>query len=485
MIYLISGLYFLTRLINLTKLPIFNDEAIYLDWGQRAILLPNQLFYSLFDSKQPLLIWLFGLSNFIIKNPLIAGRLISVLTGFLSLLAIYLICKNFLNLKTAYIACFIYIMSPIFVFFDRQALMESSITAVGLWSLFFYLKLVKEKSIKFAVLLGIVLGLGFFVKTNTIFFALIILMLAINNLQILSQLFITLLTSQIILLPLYLQDSFWSTLGSNSRYSLTISEIAKLPITIWLNNLKSFMDIGFWQLSPFLFILIFGIYLFLKNQQKKIIFYWFILGILMITLTARDINPRYLVPFLPLILIFGANLINQLSSKNKIITYLLLGSTTICACYLTLVQIISPLRYFSFLDSYTRQSQKLQYVTGWTSGYAIPETISYLKNKKIKMVVGVRLDTGNPESAVFAYFRTSKNIFPIYFDAKLFGSKLDTVDCLSTDYPFYFVSRDEQLAGLNKYLVEEKKYYKPENKSYVGIYKLKSNCQGNRLNITL
>jgi len=53
--------YFLLRLPKLTLIPIFNDEAIYLDWGWREIHGGASLFYSLYDGKQPLLMWVFGI----------------------------------------------------------------------------------------------------------------------------------------------------------------------------------------------------------------------------------------------------------------------------------------------------------------------------------------------------------------------------------------------------------------------------------------
>src|ERR1035437_2049252 len=81
--------YFVFRLINLTKLPIFNDEAIYLDWGWRETHRDGFLYYSLYDAKQPFLMWIFGIAESIISDPLFAGRLVSVVSGFLTLIGIY------------------------------------------------------------------------------------------------------------------------------------------------------------------------------------------------------------------------------------------------------------------------------------------------------------------------------------------------------------------------------------------------------------
>ncbi len=79
--------YFLTRLINLTILPIFTDEAIYLRWSQIMAYDAGLRFLPLTDGKPPLFFWLMMfpikfLANF---DILFAGRLTSVLCGFLGL----------------------------------------------------------------------------------------------------------------------------------------------------------------------------------------------------------------------------------------------------------------------------------------------------------------------------------------------------------------------------------------------------------------
>lgn len=79
-------LYWITRLINLTILPIFTDEAIYIRWGQIVLGDPVWKFISLTDGKQPLFIWLMAPLLKVITDPLVAGRLVSIISGFFGLL---------------------------------------------------------------------------------------------------------------------------------------------------------------------------------------------------------------------------------------------------------------------------------------------------------------------------------------------------------------------------------------------------------------
>ena len=157
-------LFTITRLANLTLLPIFIDEANYLDWGWREIHSPNHLFYSLYDSKPPGIMWLYGLAQSVVSDPLLAGRLVTVFFGLLTTIGLYLISGP--------LAASLYTLVPIFVFFDRQALMETPLAAAGVWIYILTLRLQKLPTLKNALLLGFVLGASLLIKTNAILFAL-------------------------------------------------------------------------------------------------------------------------------------------------------------------------------------------------------------------------------------------------------------------------------------------------------------------------
>ncbi len=482
----ISALYFLTRLINLTLLPIFNDEAIYLDWGWREVNLKGQLFYSLADAKQPFLMWAFGMFQKIFFDPLLAGRLTSVITGYLTLWGLYFLGKKYFSKKTGLITGLFYTVIPFFLLYDRQALMESAIACIGVWTIYFYLKLYQEKKVKDVVFLGIVLGLGFFIKSSSLIFFLTILLITVwlflrnkNRLIFVSNVFLALLVSQIVLIPLYLQSTFWQTLSTNGRFSLTMSELIRLPLLTWWRNLVGATEIMFWQITPpIFFLIVVGIFFFIRKEKKpeqKILLAWSLISLGLVLLTVRNISSRYLVAFLPLILLFAADRTN----------YFIGTLLAIMTSMLMLLQIFSPVNYFSFLAKVTQYSQKSEYVTGWTAGYGVKEAIGYVQEKSVGQpaFVGIRIDAGNPENAVFTYLYSSKNLRPVYFDSRIFNVDLNSYDCLQSKIPLYFVSRENQLAGMDKFIIEETRFYKPERKSYVGVYQLKTNCQGKTLQL--
>ena len=84
-------LYLVSRCINLTSLPVFADEAIYIRWSQVIKAVETLRFIPLTDGKQPLFMWLTIPFFKIVSDPLVAGRAVSVLAGLGSLVILYLI----------------------------------------------------------------------------------------------------------------------------------------------------------------------------------------------------------------------------------------------------------------------------------------------------------------------------------------------------------------------------------------------------------
>lgn len=81
------AIYLAIHVLALTKLPVFADEAIYIRWAQLIMDEPTRyLFFALNDGKTPLLIWIFVPLQYLFKDPLAAGRIVSVLAGLVQIL---------------------------------------------------------------------------------------------------------------------------------------------------------------------------------------------------------------------------------------------------------------------------------------------------------------------------------------------------------------------------------------------------------------
>jgi len=491
-IYLLFALYFLSRLINLTKLPIFNDEAIYLNWGWIETHKPGFLYYSLYDGKQPFLMWIFGIFQIIMPDPLLAGRFVSVIAGFLSLLGIYKIADKYLNKRIAFFSLFLYIISPIFLFFDRQTLMESSIGATGIWSLYFLINLIENKTLKNSIALGLSLGLGFFIKSSAIIF--IIAACLINFVNIIRnneknsfKSFLVMLASILIINTLLIiNPEFWSSFPKNSSYGFSLLEILRFPVSTWLSNFFNNTEIIFFYITPFIFILAMtGIYLLMRNQKQiRLIAIWIVLIIILETLLTKETRTRYIVAFLPPLCLTAASVIDKISAKTSQYKYLLYLLFFLIPLVFSSLQIIDPILYINLTAKFSRFAE-ISYLGGWTSGIGIKEAVDYLKKQTEgkKAYLTTALNTGNPESAISVYFEKNKNTTVLFLDQRLFKDPLEKYDCLKFDRPVYFIARDKQQAGLDKFLIEEASFKNPFSNYSIVIYKIREKCRGKSLNI--
>ncbi|EKD23128.1 MAG: hypothetical protein ACD_83C00042G0003 [uncultured bacterium] len=468
------GLYFLTRIVNLGKLPIFNDEAIYLDWG-RVMTTSGQLFFSLFDGKQPFLMWVFGLMMKVFPAwPLVAGRLVSVASGVFSLVGLMLLAKDYFSKKTAIVAGLIYILSPIFLFFDRQALMEGSLMAVGIWSFYLLMKLEANRR---GWILGLLVGvwsLGLWVKSSAgIFMVSSLLMVGLLKTNRKGELFAAivfgLFLSLILLLPLLIQPGFANVITLNSRFALGGNELAKMPIDIWIKNARMTLDTLATQVAGWGLLLWFTKS---KNSSKLMqLDWWLAISLAIFVLTTRNPNPRYLVVFLPLICIGLAQRWWEVKRWLKI----LMGLSWVWLVMLDTALIFEPLAYFRTLAKVSNYSQIGAYTGGFSSGYGVKEAIDYVIRDvgDKKAIVVTRLDAGNPENAVSLYLSRYPNI-----QVQRWGVRpkeaTDRPKYLDLEEPIYFIAREENLAGHNQFFELVKRFDKPDGVNWVGVYKVKN-----------
>lgn len=487
--HIIILFYFISRLINLTLLPPFNDESSYLDWGWRAIHL-GVPWHSLYDAKQPLLIWTYGLTETVISDPLLAGRLISVLTGLAALLGIYFVAKFIFNEKVALFSSLSYLMSPLLFLFDRQALFESAITAMGIWSVYFFLKLTGKPVLKYSLFLGVIFALGFWIKTSSLLFIIPVyfyyLLFSLRSTQKpwhLSLAIYLLVTTLFLLSPLLFQTQFWSTfLKTNSQYSLSISELLHFPLLKWGGNLLAHLEIAFFQLSPSIFILaVIGIVLSLRTKSRHNLLLLLLLlsPFILETLSVRTVSPRYLAPFLIFIPLYTGLALSRFPWFSV--------SLLLPAAMLALLTFNPPL-YFQTLAKFTKHSATEVYICCSFTGYPTRAALDYIKTlpqSGQSIFVGSFLNPGNPPSALFAYFRRHPLIKTGYLDSQMFSEKLSEFDCIESDIPLYYLGQNHYQAGFNKFLTPVKEFPNPfGSEESVTLYTTKSDCTGLTLPLT-
>lgn len=469
-------LFLVTRLFNLGILPIFNDESTYIRYGLHQIKAPEGQFYSLLIGKEPLLPYLFAQAGNISKNLLIGARVVSIFFGFLTFLGIFFTAKYLFGRGIGVVAGLFYIFCPYTLFFDRLALMESAVSAICIWSLYFSIKYLKTFEKINILWLGIIAGIGTWIKTPAFFYVFLPAIFGVaeyiqnrgknkKNLYIIGSTIIAL----IIFLPLYLNPFYKNHLKLLGLYSYPLTNIFSFNLQIWFNNLKLSLEWLFSFMTPLLFMFsLTGIYYSLKKRIHLAIILWFILPFAYEVLYSKNFNARHtLLLSIPLIILASYS-ISILIKKYFRGTLIFLFLTFAVFVYHDYFIWFNPLK---LPDSYKFGRGIEEYVKGFSSGYGVMEAVKYLENNKKQGPINIviRNDHGNPEDAIVAFFNYDEGVGLSIFDKPY--KRLKTVKN-DTPYPVYYVSRGVQYGGLEKYFKNAKIFKKPNDAEFIGVYKI-------------
>jgi len=410
-------IFFTLRLINLNGLPVFVDEAIYIRWAQVMRAEPTLRFLPLSDGKQPLFMWATIPMFKIFNDPVIAGRVLSILSGFGSLLG--LITFSFLLFSSPLIALitgFLYATIPYTVFFDRLSLVDSLLAMFGIWSLVIGYLYVKKPRLDLAMILGGILGAALLTKSPAVFFYLWQPILAIfflkkihfkSVIKLLAGWFLAFIISQGIYNILRLGPNFHMIGSRNQDYLFSFSEILKHPFNPLIGNLKSTFSWIFTLLTPPIAISILFSFS-QKNTRKKA------LGILMVSLLplvaqaliAKVYTPRYLYyAILPLIVLAPLGLIWVTKGMKRqvfLITLILLFPLVTSIFY-----ILKP------AEVNMPRRMRHGYLEEWTAGWGQKDLADFLidlESKGEKIVVGAEGYFGTLPDGLQIYTEGHPNI---------------------------------------------------------------------------
>lgn len=385
-------LFFLTRLINISTLPIFTDEAIYIRWAQIAKQDASWRFISLTDGKQPMFVWVDMVFLKFIHDPLLASRLVSVGAGLLSMIGVvavtYLLFKN---KWTAFLAGLLYIIFPYTLVYDRLAMYDSMVAMFVVWSLFFEIFLVKKQRLDLALILGMIIGGGMLTKTNADF-AIILMPTLILLFDFDKKKRVKRFLSWIGLLIvsaglaygfysiLRLSPFYYIITEKNALFVYPFSQWIDHPLTYFQSNVSGLLS---WFVSYVTLpgiILIFGaFFLGIKKywREKLLLLSWFVLPFIALALFGKTIYPRFILfmtmPLLPI----GAYSILFIWQKIKPV-YI----AGIVIVLLTFLMVRSD--YYVITDFYKApiaQADVNQYANSWAAGNGVKQSVEFFKEK--------------------------------------------------------------------------------------------------------
>ncbi len=484
-ILLLALFTFITRVINLTLIPIFTDEAIYIRWAQIGLADPAHRFIALTDGKQPLFTWLMYPMLKIFSDPLFAGRFVSVMTGVVAVLGVYMVGRELFGKKIALISSILYIFSPFTLLYDRLALMDSLLSAIGIWSLYLEILLVTRLRLDVALILGFTVGLGLLTKSSAYFYIYLLpfglILFDWKRTKLLKRLgkFIALSTiiiaiTQVMYNALRLSPWFYLIRQKNYSFIYTVPEIIKSPFSVFLPNLNGlFQFLTAYLTIPLDILLVVALTYFIIRRDKKIIllFLWFVTPFLALALFGKVLFPRFILFMILPLLIISARMIGEvgiLFKKNNFILPIIAVLILIYPAYQSFLLVYSPIK------AAIPQNDRNQLMDDWPSGYGVKEVVSYLdrESKKGKLVIGTEGTFGLFPAAIEIYLKKNENIdirgyWPV---GEVPQDLLDSARI----YPTYLVFKDTQKVPSSWPLELVGKY--PRGRGYTNLlfYKVKS-----------
>lgn len=379
---LLGGLYFATRLINLTILPIFTDEAIYIRWSQIGTRDAAWRFISLVDGKQPMFTWIMMVVMRIVSDPLMAGRLVSVMAGAVSAIGLWLLgFELFKNRKTSFLTSFLYVIIPFTLMYDRLALYDSLVATFFIWNLYLGILLVRHLRLDIALILGLVLGAGMLNKSSG---------------------FLSLYMLPATLLLLKDGKRLWKWIGlvfvaatiSQGMYS--VLRLSPLFAMVGQKDIVFIYSFGEWLLHPFKFVRgnLMGLFDWLTHYltwpviaaaagsivvvRRKwrevlvLLVYWFA-PFFALSMFGRVLYPRFvLFMAMPLLILAGVSFHWLLAQKQRVLGVaffvLALFPSFYTDYYILTKPLYAPIPF----------SDKSQLIDDWPSGWGIKEVNAFL-----------------------------------------------------------------------------------------------------------
>ncbi|MBU3956802.1 glycosyltransferase family 39 protein [Patescibacteria group bacterium] len=458
--------FFLLRLINLTILPIFADEAIYIRWSQVMKAEPTLRFLPLSDGKQPFFMWMLMFALGVIKNPLFTGRFLSVLAGLGSLIGIFLLSYElFKDKKTSLITSLFYAVVPFFVFFDRMALVDSLLAMFGIWFFYFGLLLIKNLRLDLAMITGMILGAALITKSPALFYAILLPTTFLfypfpsrrrfvqkKHLLNLGKIVILWGVVYVFAFGIYnllrLGPNFQMIAIRNKDYVFSFEWILSHPfdplkphlfdLAQWLPNLLTW---------PVLLLAVAGlVWMWLKREnwrQASWLFSVSAVPLLVQSVFAKVFTPRYILFTIWPLLIIAAYFFSVMVKKLKIKTNLLA---------LLILLIIIPSLYYNYLLLTEPEKAPLPrrmrsgYLEEWTAGQGIREIADFIKEKakEKNVLVGTEGSFGTLPDGLQIYLEKVPNVTVIGVGYPITGVHSSLVNSL-VDNDVYLVVNQSRL----------------------------------------
>lgn len=491
---LLSISYFFLRLVQILNVPMFTDEAIYTRWTQIAAQDSTERFISLTDGKQPLFIWINMFFMRLVHDPLLSGRLVSVVAGFLTMIGLFFLSRELFRKRwISIVAMLLYVIYPFALVYDRLAIYDSLVGTFYIWSLYVAILLMRKIRLDTAFILGIVMGGGALNKSIGLYSMyllpatlLVFDFKAKKKLQIFAKWIVFAAIAGVIAEAMYailrLSPWFYIISQKNATFFYSFRDLLHMPGTFWISNFVGNMHgllnwIFPYMTWPMIILVIFS-FVFYKEfwKEKILLFIYFILPFVGFALIAKVMYPRYIffmsLPLLPLISYSLYKIYEKI--KNKMLIIL------IAAIFASLMIYSDFMILTNFDKAPIPESDLNQLVNDWPAGGGLNNAILYLTSQAQhgKIYVGTEGTFGLLPYGLEAYVIQNPNI-EIHGFWPIESTPPKEAIAASKKMPTYFIfyqpcpsCKSSGLAPASWSATRVQWYVKGIGKTYMSIYKL-------------
>ncbi len=428
--WIILGVFYcITHLLNLTGLPVFADESIYIRWSQLIMDEPlRYLFFALNDGKTPFFIWLLVPFQYLFENQLFAARFVSVAIGLFQILATVLVVRKLSGSQISQrIAAILVVILPFWYLHHRMALMDGLLTVFltfALWGTLHCIDTSKCKPWFWIGVTAVSIGAAFWTKLPAVLAlpALSLFIFQSNQIR-LKELFpriislgIAMSVGIVLFAVMRISPAFGQLFARGSDFLYPISDVLfggvwrqTLPnIPTYFSYLSAYLSLGV------LVLLITGVSL--QHPHRKSVILLTLAGfafIIPIAIFGKVVYPRYMLPaalfFTPAAALTLESLLAviPLRKKSGVPLHLYI---VFCLLSVGLTSGNFMLRNLANPDATQFvKSDKVQYLTEWSSGHGIKETTELIQEEAQDTTIAV---------ATEGYFGTLPDGILLYLHAK-------------------------------------------------------------------
>jgi 4-amino-4-deoxy-L-arabinose transferase-like glycosyltransferase len=437
---------------QLSRFPVFADEAIYIRWAQLILDDWQQyLFFAMNDGKTPLFIWMLSLFQGLHSNQLVAGRLVSVFAGVGQILVTIGLLRTFGAKKwTQLLGAFLVTLLPYLAMYHHFALMDGWLTL--LLSATFWAQIVATQKFstdktwsisdvaKWAGIIGLLYGLALWTKLPALFYSPVVLLFPIYSMIIgveknrpkfpsLVKLFafhcFAIGIGLGLFVSLRISPSFGQLFSRGQDFTFSISEV--FFDGKWQESFRNIWRF-FWLFTaylswPVIIAVIAGFFSKKARQNVGLLFCTGVIFMMPFVILGKVVHPRYLLPsayFFTIAALLSLEAFSQKISVQKnigkkfvlsIIVAFLLGQTITHSSLFLSYFLLNPNN-----TPFTAPDRQ-QYLEEWSSGHGIAETVAILRREipSRKIAVATEGRFGTLPDGLLLYFH-GQNVDNLYIE---------------------------------------------------------------------